>query len=140
MFSPTQQAFLGCPQHHVIRLYASLHLLLIYTGLLAAMPGVKEYLPWAAWEPVLRTLGLWGVTVQSTVLPLMGLVLVVCRGLVLLCVGVACVGVARVCVLRVWVLRVWVLRVWVLLCVGVACVGVGVSHDGTCICTCTHTQ
>lgn len=78
-FQPSiYQAFLGCPQHMVVRGYASAHVALLYAALLIGMPGLDGLLP-EGWRPWLQALGLWRVSVVNAVLPLTALVLVVCR-------------------------------------------------------------
>lgn len=76
-FQPSiYQAFLGCPQHVVVRGYASAHVVLLYAALLAQMPGLEGSIP-GAWRPWLQALGLWQVSVVNTLLPLTALILVV---------------------------------------------------------------
>lgn len=75
-FQPSvYQAFLGCPQHLVVRGYASLHIALLYVSVLTTMPGLRV-VP-EDWRPWLQALGLWRMSVVNAVLPLTALLMVV---------------------------------------------------------------
>ena len=65
-------------QHILLRLYASLHLALMYVASVSLLPAMGSPLGSLVPEPVLDTLGLLHPSTTKSMLPVLSLLLLVC--------------------------------------------------------------
>lgn len=64
-------------QHRLLRLYAALHLAALYLSAAAALPGLSPWLQPQRAQPLLQALGLWQPSIVASMLPVLGLLVLV---------------------------------------------------------------
>ena len=64
-------------QHRLLRFYAALHLAALYLAAAAALPGLSPWLQPQHAQPLLQALGLWEPSIVASMLPVLGLLVLV---------------------------------------------------------------
>ena len=64
-------------QHRLLRLYAALHLAALYLAAAAALPSLSPWLQPQRAQPLLQALGLWQPSIVASMLPVLGLLVLV---------------------------------------------------------------